>query len=693
MDRERRQGKRLRAKHPLSSIAHRSMTKTLASPALAQLLRAELDTILTRTVEDLRSQVGSHYQQRSVEELRSWVSASFAAVIRSLEEGSSQPLMDRAETLSRERGEMGFAIYEVVEGILSLKEAALPSILDGFPEDPDAAADAILQLDRILRSAAGRFADLFARGMRQSVRHEKDRLALMLDAAETSGGSLDLDVIMTSIARGLARALNLSHCAVFLRIESEGSFVPRGSIEGVERPDLVRLLGRPLKETEPLVSRALASGALAAFCGDEAPVAFGDPPGVAEIKTVVSVPIALAGKVLALAVGISFDRECDFEPDELRLVSGISQAVAPAVDNALKYDESQQYLDEADRLQSSTQALLEMQSVDDVLAITAREAQRIVGTEGAVVLLHDGSKDPRRASAGNAVSMTTEQLMRMVSDPSPSEIAIPLAVKGQSVGTLVLTGSAEDCEEGDLRILRHFADGASAAIVHAQFHEQHERIAVLEDRQRLAHELHDSVTQSLYGVTMYSEAASRFLDADQADKAKNLMKELQKTSLEALREMRLLVFELRPPMLEKKGLAAAIQARLAAVEGRAGIKTELLADSSISLPDTIEKALYGIAQESLNNILKHAEATRIRVELRQSEGSAALEITDNGLGFDTVVARQRGGLGLLGLEERAAAIGGLLFIDSHPGSGTLIRVEVPLKNLPPAPGGSPGVAS
>jgi signal transduction histidine kinase len=257
----------------------------------------------------------------------------------------------------------------------------------------------------------------------------------------------------------------------------------------------------------------------------------------------------------------------------------------------------------------------------------------------------------------------------------------------------VLTGSAEDCEEGDLRILRHFADGASAAIVHAQFHEQHERIAVLEDRQRLAHELHDSVTQSLYGVTMYSEAASRFLDANQTDKAKNLMKELQKTSLEALREMRLLVFELRPPMLEKKGLAAAIQARLAAVEGRAGIKTELLADNSISLPGAIEKALYGIAQESLNNILKHAEATRIRVELRQSEGSAALEITDNGLGFDTVVARQRGGLGLLGLEERAAAIGGLLFIDSHPGSGTLIRVEVPLKNLPPAPGGSSGVAS
>ncbi len=669
------------------------MTKTLASPTLAQLLQAEREAILDRTVDDLRSQAGSHYQERSVEELRSWVSASLGDVVRSLEQGSSQPLLDRAETLSRERGAMGFAIYEVVEGILSLKEAALPAILHNFREDPTAASDAILQLDRILRSAAGRFADLFAKGMRQSVRHEKDRLALMLDAAETSGGSLDLDVILPSIARGIARALGLSHCAIFLWNQREEVFEPRGSIDGPGRTDLARLLDRPLKEeADPLVSKALASGTLAAFCGDEARTAFAGRPDVEGIRTVVSIPIALAGKVLALAVGISFDRECGFDSDELRLVSGISQAVAPAVDNASKYEDAQHRLQEADRLQSSTEALLEMQNVDDVLAITAREAQRILGAGGAVAFLHDGSENPRRASSGNAVGITPERLQQLAANPSASDISIPLEVKGQSIGTLLLNCSAEDCEEGDLRILRHFTESASAAIVHARFHEQHERIAVLEDRQRLAHELHDSVTQSLYGVTMYSEAASRLLDADQADKAKGLMHDLQKAALEALREMRLLVFELRPPALEKKGLAGALQARLAAVEGRAGVKAEFLTAGPISLPGAIEKALYGIAKESLNNILKHAEATRISVELRQSKTSAFLEIADNGLGFDTAVARQRGGLGLLGLEERAAAIGGLLFIDSHPGSGTLIRVEVPLKNLPPEPGGSPGVA-
>jgi len=669
------------------------MTKTFASPALAQLLRAEREAILDRTVDDLRSQAGSHYQERSLEELRSWVSASLGDVVRSLEQGSSQPLLDRAETLSRERGAMGFAIYEVVEGILSLKEAALPAILDNFREDPTAASDAILQLDRILRSAAGRFADLFAKGMRQSVRHEKDRLALMLDAAETSGGSLDLDFILPSIGRGIARALRLSHCAIFLWNQREEAFEPRGSIDGPGRPDLARLLDRPLKEeSDPLVSKALVSGALAAFCGDEARTAFAGQPDVEGIRTVVSIPIALAGKVLALAVGISFDRECGFDPDELRLVSGISQAVAPAVDNASKYEDAQHRLQEADRLQSSTEALLEMQNVDDVLAITAREAQRILGAGGAVAFLHDGSENPRRASSGNAVGITPERLRQLAANPSASDISLPLEVKGQSIGTLLLNCSAEDCEEGDLRILRHFTESASAAIVHARFHEQREHIAVLEDRQRLAHELHDSVTQSLYGVTMYSEAASRLLDADQADKAKGLMHDLQKAALEALREMRLLVFELRPPALEKKGLAGALQARLAAVEGRAGVKAEFLTAGPISLPGAIEKALYGIAKESLNNILKHAEATRISVELRQSETSASLEIADNGLGFDTAVARQRGGLGLLGLEERAEAIGGLLFIDSHPGSGTLIRVEVPLKNLPPEPGGFPGVA-
>ena len=165
------------------------MTKTLAAPALAQLLREKREVILDRTVENLRSQAGSHYQERAEGELHSWVSSSLADVVSSLEQGSAQPMMDRAETLSRERGAMGFAIHEVVEAILSLKEAALPSILDNYRDDPAAASVAILQLDRILRSAAGRFADLFAKGMRHTVRHEKDRLALMLDAAETSGGS------------------------------------------------------------------------------------------------------------------------------------------------------------------------------------------------------------------------------------------------------------------------------------------------------------------------------------------------------------------------------------------------------------------------------------------------------------------------------------------------------------------------
>jgi signal transduction histidine kinase len=670
------------------------MTSTLASPALAQLLREERELILNRTVEDLRSQAGSHYQERSEEELRSWVSVSLAELVRSLEQGSVQPLRERAETISRERGAMGFAIHEVVEAILSLKEAALPTILEHFKDEPDTARVSIQQIDRILRSAAGRFADLFAEGMRHSVRHEKDRLALLLDVAETSGGSLDLDVILPSIAQGIARALRLSHCAIFLWNRREKIFEPRGPIDSPAAPDLTRLLSKPRREEEdPLVSKALTSGTLATFCGDEAPSAFSERPEIEGMKTVISIPIALAGEVLALAVGISFERECAFDPDELRLVAGISQAVAPAVDNALKFEGAQQRLLEADRLQSSTAALLEMQSVDDVLAITAREAQRIVRADGAVAVLHDGSENPRRVTSGNAKSLTSEELAKRLAEPKASEISMPLEVKGQSVGTLLLTCGVEDCEEGDLRILRHFTESAAAAIVHARFHEQHERIAVLEDRQRLAHELHDSVTQSLYGVTMYSEAAARLLDADQAERAKGLMHDLQKAALEALREMRLLVFELRPPVLQKKGLAGALQARLAAVEGRAGVKAELLTAGPISLPGNIEKALYGIAKESLNNILKHAEATRISVELRQSDSSASLEIADNGLGFDTAVARQRGGLGLLGLEERAAAIGGLLFIDSHPGSGTLIRVEVPLKNQPPETGSPPGAAS
>jgi signal transduction histidine kinase len=201
--------------------------------------------------------------------------------------------------------------------------------------------------------------------------------------------------------------------------------------------------------------------------------------------------------------------------------------------------------------------------------------------------------------------------------------------------------------------------------------------AVTEERNRLARELHDSVTQALYGVSLYSQAASGQLALGRDEQAAEHLENLQDTAQQALAEMRLLVFELRPPILEEQGLVAALQVRLQAVEGRAGLRTEFRTDLEARLPLDVEEGLYRIALEALNNALKHARAQNINVYLRQQDppqGTVALTITDDGAGFDPATARQQGGLGLLAMKERAEAIGAALNIGSETGNGTKVSV-------------------
>lgn len=202
--------------------------------------------------------------------------------------------------------------------------------------------------------------------------------------------------------------------------------------------------------------------------------------------------------------------------------------------------------------------------------------------------------------------------------------------------------------------------------------------AVAEERNRLARELHDSVTQALYGVTLYSEAAAGHLALGHIDRVSAHLRELQDTAQEALAEMRLLVFELRPPILEREGLVAALQARLQAVEGRAGLKTEFKTNLEERLPPNVEEGLYRITLEALNNALKHAQARSIKVHLHRDDRTptepvhVTLEIADDGIGIDLATALERGGMGLAAMEERAVEMGGRLTVEGAPGSGTRI---------------------
>lgn len=211
---------------------------------------------------------------------------------------------------------------------------------------------------------------------------------------------------------------------------------------------------------------------------------------------------------------------------------------------------------------------------------------------------------------------------------------------------------------------------------HGQLQEyagQAEELATAKERNRLARELHDSVAQTLYGLTLQAEAAARELNAGRADKASEQLREIRDSAQQSLQETRLLIFELRPPILEHEGLVSALRARLESVESRSGLKTQIQLQEVNQLSAGIEAGLYGISNEALNNILKHARASEIKVSLKKESNKVVLEIQDNGVGFDINAAA--GGMGLSGMKERAEQFGGDMQIKSGT-SGTTIRVEV-----------------
>jgi signal transduction histidine kinase len=220
------------------------------------------------------------------------------------------------------------------------------------------------------------------------------------------------------------------------------------------------------------------------------------------------------------------------------------------------------------------------------------------------------------------------------------------------------------------------------AIEHARLQQQAEQLAVLAERQRLARELHDSVIQSLYSVTLYANASVLALAAGKSDVAAGYLQELQETTQEGMRDMRLLIFQLHPPVLEAEGLVAALQARLAAVEGRAALQTEFRIEGERRLPVAIEEELYWIAQEALNNVRKHAAAQHVIVHLHFTDAAVCLEVQDDGVGFDPQAVRSegRGGGGLRSIAERtraALALGLLKSEGAVPGLAALLSTGDP----------------
>jgi signal transduction histidine kinase len=259
-------------------------------------------------------------------------------------------------------------------------------------------------------------------------------------------------------------------------------------------------------------------------------------------------------------------------------------------------------------------------------------------------------------------------------------VSTPLLAKGKTLGAIDLgTDVMRTIQPEELSLLAGIGHQIGVAVENARLYGQAQQLAVIRERNRLARDLHDSVMQALYGVTLYAEAAWRRLDAGDASVTGEHLREIRSTAQEALREMRLLIFELRPPVLKQEGLAAALRSRLESVEQRVGLQTHFDLSLESRLSPEIEEALYRVALEALNNVLRHSYANRVSVSLLQASGRVVLEVEDDGIGFDTtLVGRQGGGLGLRGMQERVNRLGGALVLSSAPNEGTRVTVEVDL---------------
>ena len=255
-------------------------------------------------------------------------------------------------------------------------------------------------------------------------------------------------------------------------------------------------------------------------------------------------------------------------------------------------------------------------------------------------------------------------------------ILAPLSANGQVLGLMGLARNAiQAFDLDDVALLVSIVSQVGAVVHTDHLRQLAQRATVLEERQRLARDLHDSVTQSLYGLATLTEAGKMRLEMGDVPDSTHILSRIGQTARQAIREMRLFLHQLRPPVLEQEGLVNALELRLAAVEGRSDMTTCLEADESIHLSLEVETALYHIAQEALNNTLKHAAAGAVTVRLFRVEQGVALEILDNGRGFNLEQVSS-GGMGLDSMRVRAKAIGAAIEIHSTPGTGTCVKVLV-----------------
>jgi signal transduction histidine kinase len=283
------------------------------------------------------------------------------------------------------------------------------------------------------------------------------------------------------------------------------------------------------------------------------------------------------------------------------------------------------------------------------------------------VRIHDVATDPRRYGFP-------------ASHPQMhSLLGVPIGAKGRSLGRLYLTNKlpSGDFTEGDERLVEMFALHAGIAIENARLHEQVQRLAIVEERERIGRDLHDGIIQSIYAVGLSLEDVPDLME-DEPEVARARVERAIDSLDQSIRDIRNFIFGLRPELLEQAGLVGGLAALADEfrVNSMVDIDVETFGVEDVDLSPDQTGQLLSIAREALSNVARHSKATRGTVRVDAHDSTIRLTVSDNGVGFEPDLQRGPSHQGLINMRARAVAIGGHLMLESTPGGGTRIIVEV-----------------
>ena len=398
------------------------------------------------------------------------------------------------------------------------------------------------------------------------------------------------------------------------------------------------------------------------------------------------------------------------DEDELQLLSAIANQVAVAVENARLFQASQQRVREMDALYRADERLHHSLVLDDVLQALTDSAVEVLGADSSAMMVFDDAP-PHLLRLFNASGLNADQyehlshtLMhletsgiraldepRVVPDTTrdvvfvqevikavevASLIDVPITIAGKRFGLFSLGWrETHSITNEEIRVASALAQRAAVAIENARLFERASLAASLEERQRLARELHDSVSQALYGISLGTKTARTLLERDPKRAAEPL--EYVSSLAEAgLAELRALIFELRPESLQMEGLVAAFEKQFASLRARHNLEVTAVIPGEPDLRLDLKEALYRIGQEAMHNTVKHARATHVWVTLQGDAEHWTLTIRDNGIGFDPA-GDFPGHLGLRSMAERAHRVSGHFEISSSAAEGTTVAISVP----------------